>query len=181
MPTGDWFIERKMHDGTWETVLAGYDTEKQARAGAARQAKSSIFTSRWRVGCDAGTGVTALLEAEFAPGKRVKWTPVAVAPPQPEHKASADCWCEPVAYVQRMGSYQGVPAYGCLLTIEAEQRMKVNDALYGQLELDQAVAAERERLHNLLRLVADEPNIDKARALADAELHGPNVRAEPPA
>ena len=81
----------------------------------------------------------------------------------------------PVAYVQRMGSYQGVPAYGCLLTIEAEQRMKVNDALYGQLELDQAVAAERERLHNLLRLVADEPNIDKARALADAELHGPNV------
>ena len=30
-------------------------------------------------------------------------------------------------------------------------------------------AAERERLRDLLRLVADEPNIDKARALADAE------------
>lgn len=38
------------------------------------------------------------------------------------------------------------------------------------------MAAERERLRNLLRLVADEPNIDKARALADAELHGPNDR-----
>ena len=34
---------------------------------------------------------------------------------------------------------------------------------------------EIERLRDLLRLVADEPNIDKARALADAELHGPNV------
>lgn len=30
-------------------------------------------------------------------------------------------------------------------------------------------AAERERLRDLLRLVADEPNIDKALALADAE------------
>jgi predicted RNA polymerase sigma factor len=36
-------------------------------------------------------------------------------------------------------------------------------------------AAEIERLRDLLRLVADEPNIDKGRALADAELHGPNV------
>jgi len=34
---------------------------------------------------------------------------------------------------------------------------------------------EIERLRDLLRLVADEPNIDKARALADRELHGPNV------
>jgi hypothetical protein len=36
------------------------------------------------------------------------------------------------------------------------------------------VAAEREtiqRLRELLRRVADEPNIDKARALADAELY----------
>ena len=33
---------------------------------------------------------------------------------------------------------------------------------------------EIERLRDLLRLVADEPSIDKARALADAELHGPN-------
>jgi hypothetical protein len=97
MPTGDWFIERKMHDETWETVLAGYDTEKQARTGAARQAKSSMFTSRWRVGRDAGAGVTALIEAEFAPGKRAKWTPLAGAMPQPEHKASADCWCQPEA------------------------------------------------------------------------------------
>lgn len=31
------------------------------------------------------------------------------------------------------------------------------------------------RLRDLLRLVADEPNIDKARALADAELHGNNA------
>ncbi len=38
---------------------------------------------------------------------------------------------------------------------------------------------EIERLRDLLRLVADEPNIDKARALADRELHGPNVRGEP--
>lgn len=53
----------------------------------------------------------------------------------------------PVAYVQRMGSYQGVPHYGCLLTIEAEKRMKVNDPLYGQAELDTAVAAERERMN----------------------------------
>lgn len=35
---------------------------------------------------------------------------------------------------------------------------------------------EIERLRELLRLVADEPNIDKARALADAELHGPNAK-----
>lgn len=34
---------------------------------------------------------------------------------------------------------------------------------------------EIERLRDLLRLVADESNIDKARALADRELHGPNV------
>ena len=33
---------------------------------------------------------------------------------------------------------------------------------------------EIERLRDLLRLVAYEPNIDTARALADAELHGPN-------
>lgn len=39
---------------------------------------------------------------------------------------------------------------------------------------------EIERLRDLLRLVANEPSIDKARALADAELHGSNVRAEPP-
>lgn len=39
---------------------------------------------------------------------------------------------------------------------------------------------EIERLRDLLRLVADEPNIDKARALADAELHGPNDRIQPP-
>lgn len=95
--SGDWFIERKLHNGQWETVLAGYDTEKQARAGAARQAKSSIFTSRWRVGCDEGGGCTTLLEAEFVPGQRVKWTPVAGALPQPEHKASADCWRQPEA------------------------------------------------------------------------------------
>ena len=31
------------------------------------------------------------------------------------------------------------------------------------------------RLRELLRVVADEPNIDKARALADAELKTPNV------
>jgi hypothetical protein len=38
---------------------------------------------------------------------------------------------------------------------------------------------ELERLRDLLRLVADEPNIDKARALADRELHGPNGSVEP--
>ena len=37
-----------------------------------------------------------------------------------------------------------------------------------------AVARERKRLHELLRIVADEKNIDKARAIADAELYGPN-------
>ena len=47
----------------------------------------------------------------------------------------------PVARVQRMGSFQGVPHYGCLLNLEAEHRMKVNDPLYGQAELDAAVAA----------------------------------------
>jgi hypothetical protein len=47
--------------------------------------------------CDEGGGCTTLLEAEFAPGQRVKWTPVAGALPQPEHKASADCWCQPEA------------------------------------------------------------------------------------
>jgi len=39
---------------------------------------------------------------------------------------------------------------------------------------------EIERLRDLLRLVADEPNIDKARALADRELHGPNVGVKAP-
>ena len=61
---------------------------------------------------------------------------------------------KPVAQVQRMGSYQGVPAYGCLLTIEAEKRLKVNDPLFSLAELDayaaakvaEAVAAERSRI-----------------------------------
>ncbi|CAB4159291.1 hypothetical protein UFOVP707_73 [uncultured Caudovirales phage] len=58
---------------------------------------------------------------------------------------------DPVAQVQRMGSYQGVPAYGCLLTIEAEKRLKVNDPLfaadqlrtYAAAQVAEAVAAER--------------------------------------
>jgi hypothetical protein len=62
---------------------------------------------------------------------------------------------KPVAQVQRMGSYQGVPAYGCLLTIEAEKRLKVNDPLFSLAELDayaaQAVAQERERYVELKR------------------------------
>lgn len=41
----------------------------------------------------------------------------------------------PVAHVQRMGSYQGVPALGCLLSLEAEKRMKVNDPLYDRAAL----------------------------------------------
>lgn len=55
----------------------------------------------------------------------------------------------PVAYVQRMGSYNGVPAYGCLLTIEAEGRMKLNDPLYDASALNAAIA-EIERLRTLL-------------------------------
>ncbi len=61
----------------------------------------------------------------------------------------------PVAYVQRMGSYQGVPALGCLLTIEAERRMKVNDPLYDKAALDAAVAAERERLCAAIKAADD--------------------------
>ena len=38
---------------------------------------------------------------------------------------------------------------------------------------------EIERLRDLLRLVADEPNIHKARAMADCELHRPNVAIKP--
>lgn len=65
---------------------------------------------------------------------------------------------KPVAQVQRMGSYQGVPAYGCLLTIEAQKRLKVNDPLFSLAELDayadarvaEAVAEERERWRALL-------------------------------
>ena len=41
----------------------------------------------------------------------------------------------PVAQVQRMGSYQGVPALGCLLSIEAEKRLRVNDPLYDRAAL----------------------------------------------
>lgn len=37
-------------------------------------------------------------------------------------------------------------------------------------EIQAAVARERSRLHALLLRVADEPNIDRARALADAEV-----------
>ena len=58
---------------------------------------------------------------------------------------SHDTLPAPVAYVQRMGSFQGVPHYGCLLTIDAEKRMKVNDPLYDRAALDAAVSAERER------------------------------------
>lgn len=36
-------------------------------------------------------------------------------------------------------------------------------------------AAEIERLRELLRVVSDEPNIDRARAIADAALHGANA------
>jgi hypothetical protein len=49
-----------------------------------------------------------------------------------------------------MGSFQGVPHYGCLLTIEAEKHMKVNDPLYDGPTLWNAVARageiERARL-----------------------------------
>jgi hypothetical protein len=48
---------------------------------------------------------------------------------------------EPVAQVQLMGSFQGVPHYGCLLTMAAERRMKVNDPLYGSAELETYAAA----------------------------------------
>lgn len=61
----------------------------------------------------------------------------------------------PIGYVQRMGSYQGLPNYGCLLTTWAAQRMKVNDPLYGQTELDAAIAAERERCAAILDAEAD--------------------------
>ena len=55
-----------------------------------------------------------------------------------------------------MGSFHGVPHYGCLLNLEAEHRMKVNDPLYGQAELDAAVAAERERCVSRLMTAAAE-------------------------
>lgn len=73
-----WFVERKRLDcGGWDPVFAGYDTEKQARAAAAREAKIWIFAIRWRVGRDEGAGRTPLLEAKFIPGgRRAKWTPV---------------------------------------------------------------------------------------------------------
>jgi hypothetical protein len=63
----------------------------------------------------------------------------------------------PVAQVQRMGSFRGVPHYGCLLNFEAQHRMKVNDPLYGQAELDAAVAAERAKaLHDAARWVDED-------------------------
>jgi len=74
--------------------------------------------------------------------------------------------------VQRIGSFQGVPHFGCLLNIEAEHRMKVNDPLYGQTELDSAVAAERERCASAVRALEDGPDCGDAdgymRALRDA-------------
>lgn len=62
----------------------------------------------------------------------------------PADEGRLDRRVRPVGYVQRMGSYQGVPAYGCLLTIEAERHMKVNDPLYDKAALDAAVAAALE-------------------------------------
>ena len=41
-----------------------------------------------------------------------------------------------------------------------------------------ALMEDRARLLDLLRMVADEPNIDKARALADNEWRTPNVGHE---
>lgn len=59
----------------------------------------------------------------------------------------------PVAYVQRMGSYQGVPALGCLLSIEAEKRMKVNDPLYDQAAIDAARMAGVHSVHEHTALI----------------------------
>jgi hypothetical protein len=42
-----------------------------------------------------------------------------------------------------MGSFQGVPHFGCLLNLEAEHRLKVNDPLFDQAGLDAAVAEMR--------------------------------------
>lgn len=50
----------------------------------------------------------------------------------------------PVAHVQRMGSYQGTPAFGCLLSIEAEKRLRVNDPLYDRAALDRVLEHARE-------------------------------------
>lgn len=52
-----------------------------------------------------------------------------------------------------MGSFQGVPHYGCLLNLEAEHRLKVNDPLFDQAGLDAAVAAERKTFPNLLPVI----------------------------
>lgn len=49
----------------------------------------------------------------------------------------------PVAHVQRMGSYQGIPALGCLLSIEAERRLRVNDPLYDRAAFDRVLAHAR--------------------------------------
>ena len=96
MKTGDWCIERKLANHQWGTVLEGYATEQKARAAATRQAKSPFFTSRWRVVCDAGNDGGRILEATFEPGERVVWKVVQQSR-QAEHKASADCWCQPEA------------------------------------------------------------------------------------
>ena len=58
-----------------------------------------------------------------------------------EKKPTADAgpverMVRPVAQVQRMGSSNGVPHFGCLLNIEAERRLKVNDPLYDQAAID---------------------------------------------
>jgi hypothetical protein len=71
---------------------------------------------------------------------------------------------EPVAQVQRMGSFQGVPHYGCLLTMVAERRMKVNDPLYGSAELEtyaaaREAAARQEERERCARVCDDEARI----------------------
>ena len=71
---------------------------------------------------------------------------------------------KPVAQVQRVGSYQGVPAYGCLLTFEAEKRLKVNDPLFGLAEMDAYAAAKVAEERERAAMVCD----DEARVRTEA-------------
>lgn len=142
-----------------------------------------------------------LADALTALGQQCASTPEGAAALR--QAASAPMEPQPVAYVQRIGSYQGIPQLGCLLTIEAEKRLKVNAPLYdaaaiaaarreerkrwaafvGELMLDAHVLTDRqaaaiERAADALRAAAPEQNADQPAAAPVAESQAPGRSAD---
>jgi hypothetical protein len=65
------YVELKMHDGTFGTYSSGYETLEKAKAAAARVGRGSPYNARVvRVVED---DAVTCLEARFEPRARAKW------------------------------------------------------------------------------------------------------------